>query len=310
MVGANLPGAVPKIWTRRRRWGLGASRFGRDLNSLFCWSFGDLPTRWVWWCLMFDVFFPDVGCSSVVYMFFSMICRPLATPEDVTEATEIYVEGLRRPAFRCGCLDTWPPNYVWGWFIMQIIYIYIICIYIYIINTVTIHVFCDDVICLPVLPLLVDTMILWSEEKMGKSSYPLVEKGPICVAEFSYFWTIPGYGLIVILKLDRKTLLTGWINFFWRTSFYSDYQINIYIYIYTYNGEAPPATPKKKNLGRQWRLLRELFVATGSCQKPQVPLVRQGSLKDSDFHQEWWFRGDIIWDIIDVELSWECGFVI
>ena len=78
------------------------------------------------WCF----FFPDVGCSSVVYMFFSMICRPLATPEDVTEATEIYVEGLRRPAFRCGCLDTWPPNYVWGWFIMQIIYIYIICIYI------------------------------------------------------------------------------------------------------------------------------------------------------------------------------------
>ena len=68
--------------------------------------------------------------------------------------------------------------------------------------------------------------------------------------------------------------------------------------------------PKKKNLGRQWRLLRELFVATGSCQKPQVPLVRQGSLKHSDFHQEWWFRGDIIWDIIDVELSWECGLVI
>ena len=39
-------------------------------------------------------------------IFFSMIYRPLATPEDVTEATEIYVEGLRRPAFRCGCLDT------------------------------------------------------------------------------------------------------------------------------------------------------------------------------------------------------------
>ena len=51
-------------------------------------------------------------------------------------------------------------------------------------------------------------------------------------------------------------------------------------------------------------------MATGSCQKPQVPLVRQGSLKDSDFHQAWWFRGDIIWDIIDVELSWECGLLI
>ena len=38
----------------------------------------------------------------------------------------------------------------------------------------------------------------------GKSSYPLVEKGPICVAEFPYFGTIPGYGLIVILTLDRK----------------------------------------------------------------------------------------------------------
>ena len=60
---------------------------------------------------------------------------------------------------------------------------------------------------------------------------------------------------LAILKLDRKTLLTGWIDFFWRPSFYPDYQINIYIYIYTMGKHLQP--PQKKNLGRH--------VADGGC---------------------------------------------
>ena len=71
---------------------------------------------------------------------------------------------------------------------------------------------------------------------------------------------------LAILKLDRKTLLTGWIDFFWRPSFYPDYQINIYI-----QWGSTSSHPKKRTLGATSPMEAASGVVCGHRQLPKAP---------------------------------------